>query len=102
MNSSQPKPFQPKGFLPVLLVALAFITVQMGTILRYHTQLRALKDQTAQLERNSRTSRAMDAWLESLLSNLPRLTAMDNEAKTIAAKYGLELSPSTPLPAPGR
>jgi hypothetical protein len=98
MNSSEQAPARPSCFVPLLLLALAFITAQTGNLIRNRQQLRLVKAQVEQLETASRASQEADARLQSLLANLLRLAEVDSDAKAIASKYALRLAPSAPPP----
>jgi hypothetical protein len=96
MTASEPGPTKPGGFVPLLLIALAFITVEAGTVIRSREQMRFVKTQVEQLETASRASQEADAKLQSLLSNLLRLAEVDSDAKAIATKYALRFAPPAP------
>jgi hypothetical protein len=96
MNPSEQGPAKPSGFVPLLLIALAFITVETGTILRDRAQLHGLKAQVEQLENASRKNQEADAKLHSLLASLLRLAEVDSEVKAILTRHRLRFAPSTP------
>jgi hypothetical protein len=96
MNASEPGLPGPSAFVPLLLIALAFITVEAGIVRRSREQVRSMKAQVEQLEAASRTSQDADAKLQSLLSNLLRLAEVDSDAKAIVSKYALRFAPSAP------
>jgi hypothetical protein len=102
MNPSEPAPAKPSAFVPLLLIALAFITVETGAVIRDRSQIHALKAQVEQLDHASRAGQDADAKMQSLLSNLLRLAEVDGDAKAIVARHGLRLAPPPPSPGAGR
>ena len=96
MNPPEQAPPRSSAFVPLLLIALAFITVETGTVIRDRGEVHALKAQTEQLESASRKSQAADAELHAFLSDLLRLAEVDNDAKAIVTRHRLRFSPSTP------
>jgi hypothetical protein len=102
MNPSEPGPVKSSAFVPLLLVTLAFITVETGTIMRERSQMRALKVQIEQIESASRASQDTDAKLQSLLSSLLHLAEADSDAKAIVTRYRLSFSPPSPSPDASR
>ncbi len=102
MSTTEPAPSKPSAFVPLLLIALALITVEAGAVIRSRTRIHALKTQFEQLESASRQHPQADARLETLLSDLLRLAEVDADAKVIVARYGLQLTMPTPSPGASR
>jgi hypothetical protein len=102
MIPPEPGPSKPSAFVPLLLITLTLITVEAGAVIRGRTRIHALKTQLEQLESASRQHPQVDAKLESLLSSLLDLAEVDSDAKAIVARYGLQLTPSTPSPGASR
>jgi hypothetical protein len=94
MNPSEQESLQPRGFVPLLLIALAVITIEVGDIISLHIQKHSLLTQIEQLESASQISHKADARLESLLSSLVRLAETDNDARVVVARHGLRLAPA--------
>ena len=102
MNPSDQEPVKWSGFVPLLLLALAFITVGNGAVIRDRSQVQALKTQVEQLDHVNRSSLDADTALQFLLSNLLHLAELDGDAKAILTKYGLQVLPSAPSPEASR
>jgi hypothetical protein len=96
MNASEPGPARLSAFVPLLLIALAFITMETGAVIRDRGEVHALKTQVEQLESASRKNQEEDAKLHSLLSNLLRLAEVDSDAKAIVTRHRLRFPSSTP------
>jgi hypothetical protein len=102
MKPSEQGPSKSSSFVPLLLIALALITLETGAITRDRGRIRALKTQIEQLEAADRKSQNADAKLESLLSNLLHLAEVDSDARAIVARHKLQVPVSTPSREAGR
>jgi hypothetical protein len=94
MNPAKQEPFQPRGFVPILLIALAVITVEVGDIISLHIEKHSLLTQIEQLESASQLSHNADARLASLLSNLVRLAETDSDARAVVDRHGVRQPPA--------
>jgi hypothetical protein len=100
MTPTEPEPSRPSAFVPLLLLALALITIEGGAVIHARARIQALRTQVEQLELACRQHPQGDAKLESLLTSLVRLAEVDSDAKAIVAKYGL--AAPAPSPTPGK
>jgi len=94
MNPSEQESVQPSGFVPLLLIALAVITVEVGDIVSLRIEKHSLLTQIEQLESASQISHKADARMASLLSSLVSLAETDSDARAVVDRHGVRQPPA--------
>jgi hypothetical protein len=94
MNPSEQESPQPRGFVPLLLIALAVITVEVGDIISLRIEKHSLLTQVEQLESASQISHKADARMASLMASLVGLAETDSDARTVVDRHGVRQPPA--------